>query len=45
MVQTDGGLPVVAIVTQASIAGLGLSLGAAVSVLFKASDVILATTP
>ena len=45
MVQTDGGLPVVAIVAQASVAGLGLTVGAAVSVVFKASDVILATMP
>lgn len=45
LVQTDVGLPVVAIVTQASMTELGLSPGVAVNVLFKASDVILAATP
>jgi molybdate transport system regulatory protein len=44
-VQTDSGVPVVAIVNQASVGALGLAPGAAVSVLFQASDVILATTP
>lgn len=44
-VHTDDGLAVVAIVNQASVATLGLAPGAAVSVLFQASDVILATTP
>ena len=44
-VHTDDGLAVVAIVNQASVAALGLAPGTAVSVLFQASDVILATTP
>ena len=44
-VQTHEGLAVVAIVNQASVGTLGLQPGAEVSVLFQASDVILATTP
>ncbi|MFY9511088.1 MAG: TOBE domain-containing protein [Rubrivivax sp.] len=43
-VQAQGGLPVVAIVTQPSIAELGLAPGRAVTVLVKASDIVLATT-
>lgn len=43
IVHAEGDMPVVAIVNQASVAGLGLQVGAEVSVLFKASDVILAT--
>ena len=44
-VLADGGMSVVAIVSQASVAGLGLEPGAQVCVLFKASDAILATAP
>ena len=43
-VQAEGGTTVVAIVTQASVASLGLEVGSAVTVLVKASDLILATT-
>jgi len=42
-VQAEGGTTVVAIVTQASVASLGLEVGSAVTALVKASDVILAT--
>lgn len=42
-VQAEGGTTVVAIVTQASVAGLGLGVGSSVTVLVKASDLILAT--
>ncbi len=42
-VQAEGGTTVVAIVTQASVASLGLEVGSAVTVLVKASDLILAT--
>lgn len=42
-VLAEGGTPVVAIVTQASVAGLGLQVGSAVTALIKASDLILAT--
>ncbi len=44
-VRAEGDLPVVAIVPQASVAEFGLQVGSEVSVLFKASDVILATLP
>ncbi len=43
IVHAEGDTPVVAIVNQASVAALGLQVGVEVSVLFKASDVILAT--
>lgn len=43
-VQAAGGIEVVAIVTQASLARLGLAVGAPVTALVKASDLILATT-
>ena len=42
-VESAGGLPVVAIVTQGSVEALGLQPGQPVTVLVKASDVILAT--
>lgn len=42
-VQTDCGLPVVAIVTQGSLDALALQPGAAVTVMVQASDVLLAT--
>ncbi len=45
LVETAQGLPVVAIVGQDTIAGLALAPGVAVTVLLKASDLILATTP
>lgn len=41
--QAEGGTPVVAIVTQASVRSLGLSVGSAVTALVKASDLIVAT--
>ena len=41
-VETESGLPVVAIVAQNAVADLGLVPGAPVSVLVKASDIILA---
>lgn len=41
-IDADGGIPVVAIVTQGAVASLGLREGARVTVLVKPSDVILA---
>jgi molybdate transport system regulatory protein len=43
LVEAEGGVPVVAIVTQASVEALGLRPGAAVTALVKASDLLLAT--
>ncbi len=45
LVQTPQGLPVVAIVGQETVADLALAPGVAVTVLLKASDLILATVP
>jgi molybdate transport system regulatory protein len=42
-VEADGGVTVVAIVTQASLQALGLAPGARVTALIKASDIVLAT--
>lgn len=42
-VTTGDGLPVIAIITQASIKAMKLKIGAAVSVLVQASDIVLAT--
>lgn len=45
LVETAQGLPVVAIIGQETIADLALAPGVAVTVLLKASDLILATVP
>lgn len=43
LIEAEGGVPVVAIVTQSSVEALALKPGAAVTALVKASDVVLAT--
>lgn len=42
-IEAAGGVPIVAIVPQASVEGLSLQPGAAVTALVKASDIVLAT--